>query len=250
MGATRFPGKVLKNLNGKPVLWHVVNRCRASKSVDKVVVATTTEKGDAAIEQFCKKNKIPCFRGSSGNVLSRYYEAAKKFKIDIVARITSDCPLTDPSTIDICLNSFLKQKSDYISNMVPGKRTYPIGLSVEIFKFKALEKAYKEAHQEYEKEHVTPYIWENRKNNFKIGNIVPAPRSLNRPYRLTVDYQEDFALLDMIYEKFSNYKLVPLTKVISFLDKHPEIASINSECEKKYHAHAPINLARDNVSTK
>jgi len=241
MGSSRLPGKTLKNLNGKPSLWHVYNRCNASKYADMVVVATTQDKSDDQIEKFCKQYKIPYFRGSVNNVLSRYYNAAKKYKIDIIARITADCPLIDPTTIDRIFRAHREQKCDYISNVVPGERTFPRGLDVEVFSFSALEKTFNEATETMETEHVTPRMWQNKKNEYKIGKIVTAPKELNRNYRLTVDYPEDFALIDMIYEKFSQFKIIPIRKALEFLDQHPEIALINTDCEQKHAIHAPIN---------
>lgn len=245
MGSSRLPGKTLKNLNGKPSLWHVYNRCKASKYADIVVIATTLDKSDNQIESFCKQYKIPYFRGSVDNVLSRYYNTAKKYKIDTVARITADCPLIDPVTIDHVFKAHSDQKCDYVSNVVPGERTFPRGLDVEVFSFPALEKTFNEAIETMETEHVTPRMWQNKKNEYKIGKIVTAPKELNRSYRLTVDYPEDFALIDMIYEKLSNHKVIPIKKAIEFLDKHPEIASINTDCEQKHAIHAPVNAIQE-----
>lgn len=241
MGSSRLPGKTLKNLNGKPLLWHVYNRCKASKYADIVVIATTTDKSDDQIEKFCKRYKIPYFRGGVDHVLSRYYEVAKKYKIDVIARVTADCPLVDPTTIDRVFKAYTDQKCDYVSNIVPGERTFPRGLDVEVFSFSALEKAYREATENIETEHVTPYIWQNKNNQYNLGKIVTAPKELDRSYRLTVDYPEDFALIDAIYGNFRNYKLVPVAKAIKFLDRHPEITSINADCEQKHAIHAPVN---------
>ncbi len=253
MGSSRLPGKILKSLNGKPLLWHVYNRCRTSKYAGTVVVATTVDKSDDPIEKFCKKHGILYFRGDISNVLSRYYGAAKKFKIDTIARITADCPLVDPGTIDKCFGSFIRQGCDYVSNVVPGEQTFPRGLDVEVFSFPALEKAYNEAVEDPDKEHVTPHIWRNKKGEYKIGKIVTAPSNLNnlkRSYRLTVDYPEDFALINTIYEKFSNYKIITADKAIKFLDKHPEIASINTGCEQKHNRYAKVNILQKGVGTK
>ncbi len=250
MDSKRLVGKTLKNINGKPVLWHVYNRCSNSRYANKVVVATTQDKSDDPIAVFCQKNKIPFIRGSIDNVLARYYKAASQFKSDVIARITGDCPLIDVQTIDRCFRSFIKQGCDYISNVVPGERTFPRGLDVEVFSFDALSKAYKEASETMEKEHVTPYMWQNKKNQYKIGTIVTAPKNLNRSYRLTVDYPEDFALIDMIYEKFSNYKIIPTEKVILFLDKHPEIASLNTDCEQKHNQYASVNILQKSMRPK
>ena len=244
MGSSRLPGKTLKLLAGKPSLWHVVNRCKASKLADTVIVATTKDKSDNPIEKFCKKYKIPCHRGSVDNVLERYYGAAKKYGSSVIARVTADCPLIDPTIIDRVFKAHKDQKCDYISNVVPGERTFPRGLDVEVFSFDALEKAHKEAREKMETEHVTPYIWQNKKKEYKLGKIVTAPKHLNRSYRLTVDYPEDFALIDVLYEKFGNHKIIPTVKAIKFLDEHPEIASINADCEQKHNIHAPINLVQ------
>lgn len=250
MGSSRLPGKTLKNLAGKPSLWHVVNRCRASKLTDIVIVATTSDPSDDQLALFCIKNKIPHYRGSVENVLERYYGTAKKYGLSTIARITADCPLIDPATIDRVFKAHNAQKCDYVSNIVPGERTFPRGLDVEVFSFPALEKTFKEATETTEKEHVTPRIWQNKKGEYKIGKIVTAPKELNRNYRLTVDYPEDFALIDMVYENFKNYKLIPTSKAIRFLNQHPEFASINTDCEKKHSIYAPINVIQKDTKAK
>ena len=145
MGSSRLPGKTLKLLAGKPSLWHVVKRCNASKLADLVVVATTKDKSDNQIEKFCKKYKIPCHRGSVDNVLERYYGAAKRYRLSIIARVTADCPLIDPITIDRVFKAHKTPKCDYVSNVVPGTRTFPRGLDIEVFSFSALKKAHDEA---------------------------------------------------------------------------------------------------------
>lgn len=234
MGSARLPGKIMKNLMGHEILWHVVTRCFKAKKSDNVIIATTTNVEDDIIEKFCKENSFLYYRGSSDNVLERYYKTAKQFKADIVVRITSDCSLIDPSIIDICVDNFKKYKCDYISNVVPGERTFPRGLDVEVFSFSALEKAYQNASENYEKEHVTPYIWENKKNEFVIGSIIKAPLEYAKKYRLTVDYPEDFELMEKIYQEF--YKkgsIIDVKRVISYLTNHPEIVRINADCRQK-----------------
>lgn len=242
MGSSRLPGKILKPLAGKPLLWHVINRCKAAKLADLVIVATTKDKSDNQIEKFCKNYKIPHYRGSVDNVLERYCGAAKKYDLATVARVTADCPLVDPVTIDRVFSAYKNSKCDYVSNIVPGERTFPRGLDVEVFSFSALEKAYKEARDKMETEHVTPYIWQNKKKEYKICGMVTASKELSRNYRLTVDYPEDFALVDVIYEKFKEHKIIPTVKVIKFLDEHPEIAMINADCEQRHNIHAPVNI--------
>lgn len=233
MGSTRLPGKTLADLSGKPMLWHIVNRCQWSKLADVIIVATSKNKEDDKIEKFCKKNRINCFRGSSINVLKRYYQAAKKFHVDNIVRITADCPLIDPVIIDKYIKVFSENKYDYVSNVNP-KRTFPRGLDVEVFSFKALKKAHLEAKKPYEKEHVTPYIWENLKGEFDIGDPVGTPAIYKSNYRLTVDYPEDFELMQNIYQRFyNNNKIIDVKRVISYLDKYPQVAKINSDLLQK-----------------
>jgi spore coat polysaccharide biosynthesis protein SpsF len=233
MGSTRLPGKILKTLGGKPMLWHVVDRCRAATKVDRVIVATTTNPEDDAVHSFCMENGIPCFRGSSDDVLERYHGAAKEVGTDTIVRVTSDCPLIDPAVIDMCIGAFESQPVDYVSNVLPGPRTYPRGLDTEVFSFAALEKATRDATETYEKEHVT-VIWENKKGEFRIGKTVLAPPDLAREYRLTVDYPEDFELIERIYsELYVPGSIVDMRKAIVFLDSHPDVSGLNATCEQK-----------------
>lgn len=231
MGSTRLPGKILKDLQGKPMLWHVVERCRASKKLDNVVIATTSNPEDDAVEKFCKEYSIPYFRGSVEDVLERYYEAAKMFGADIIVRVTSDCPLIDGAIIDACIEAFEKGTYDYVSNINPGPRTFPRGLDTEVFSFPTLERAYKNAHETYEREHVTPYIWENKNGAYRIGPTVVAGPGYAADYRLTVDYPEDFRVAEEIYKKFFvSDRNINVKDVLRFLDLHPEIVKINEGC--------------------
>lgn len=237
MGSVRLPGKIMKELSGKPVLWHVVERCRQSKKAGQVIVATTINSQDDLVERFCKENKILYYRGSSENVLDRYYQTAKNFGVDNIVRVTSDCPLIDPLVIDEGIETLQKSGFDYLSNysdLGPGKRTFPRGLDMEVFRFSALEQAHSNAVENYEKEHTTPYIWENKKKEFKIYPTMIARPEYARNYRLTVDYEEDFQLMEKIYSEFyKEGKIIDVTKVFLFLDAHPEIVKINAHCEQK-----------------
>ena len=139
MGSTRLPGKVLLPIEGKAMLWHVVERTKQSGKVDTVVVATSKSHSDDPIEEFCKMNGITCFRGSEDDVLDRFYGAVKKFNPRAVVRVTADCPLIDPDVIDKAIKEFENTECDYVSNT--NRYTYPDGLDVEVFSFNALEKA-------------------------------------------------------------------------------------------------------------
>lgn len=134
-GSTRLKGKIFKEISGRPMLWHVINRLSFSKLIDKIVIATTLDKEDDRTEEFCRANQILFYRGSVDDVLSRYYEAAKLFNASTIIRITSDCPLIDPVIIDKMLTEFTREEDicDYMSNVV--QRTFPRGLDTEIFSF-------------------------------------------------------------------------------------------------------------------
>lgn len=233
-GSSRLPGKIMKELLGRPMIWHIVERCRKSKEAGEVLVAITKRKDDDRAAKFFDKNGIVYYRGSSEDVLGRYFQAAKANKANIIVRVTGDCPFIDPQIIDLCIKKFRRSRYDYLSNIVPGRRTFPRGLDVEVFSFEALEKAAREASQLYEREHVTPYIWENKKDEFRIGPMVTASSGYAASYRLTVDYPEDFSLTTKLYEVLCRPgTIIDAREVISFLDKHPKVADINKHCIQK-----------------
>ena len=155
MGSKRLPGKVLMKINKRfNFLEFLINRLKKSKRISQIVVACSKNKKDRKIINLCNKLNISSFQGSEYNVLDRFYKTAKKFKADIIVRITSDCPFTDPKLIDAFLKIYLKSKFDYYSNIHP--RSFPDGLDIEIFDFKTLEISKKKCHSSYDLEHVTP----------------------------------------------------------------------------------------------
>lgn len=232
--SSRLPNKILKILCGKTVLWHVVDRCLKCKMIDKIIVATTTSPEDDVVEEFCRFNRLPFYRGVSENALDRIYKAAKQYGVDTIVRLTGGDPLVDPAIIDLCVSEFQKGDCDYISNVYPPPGTFPKGLEVEVFSFSALEKAYLEASEDYEKNNATPYLWENKKREFNLGPTVQAPEDYRSEVRLTLDYQEDFDLLEKVYQQF--YKpgeIVNVPEVLKWLAVHPEIASLNAHCVQR-----------------
>ncbi|MBL6971920.1 MAG: NTP transferase domain-containing protein, partial [Desulfobacterales bacterium] len=128
MGSTRLPGKVLADINGRPMLWHVVHRVQSAKSIDHVVVATSVNPADDPVAGYCLDNGYRYFRGSETDVLDRYYQAAKQFKAETVVRITADCPLMDPLVVDKVVKTFLKGDYDYVTNTL--RYTFPDGIDV------------------------------------------------------------------------------------------------------------------------
>jgi len=220
LSSTRLPAKVLKNLpfdSNITVLQQVIRRTKKSLKIDDIIIATTTEQEDNKIVDIAEKESVKWFRGSKEDVLSRYYLAAKDNKSDIVIRITSDCPCIDWNVIDLCVERHIVDNADYTSNTI--KRSFPHGLDVEVISFFALEKAYFEADKGFEREHVCPYIHTTNKDNFKISSI-EAPSDLSEPeIRITLDTEEDYALLcavyDYLYYKdnfFDTYDIVKLFK--------------------------------------
>lgn len=236
MSSARLPGKVLLPLAGKTVLQHVVERVKRARSLDTVILATTTEKEDDAIAKLCAKSGYDCFRGARDDVLSRYFETARQFKIDTIVRITCDNPFIDPHIIDEVVTAYQRGQCDYISNILPGVRTFPRGLDCEVFSFNALKTAHAKARETYEREHVTPYIHENKTGEFRIGPMVKSRGIYARPqYRLALDYAEDYELISYLYDRlYTPGSVISVTDVLAFLDEHPDIAAQNAMRETEY----------------
>jgi spore coat polysaccharide biosynthesis protein SpsF len=231
MGSTRLPGKVLKPVLNKPLLGYLIERLQDAKEVDEIVVLTTIESQDDQIETFCQKFKIPCFRGSQENVLERYYQAAQLRNVDLIIRITADCPLIDPAIIDQLVRLYKNEfpRYDYISNGL--KRTFPRGLDVEVFSFEALKKTFEAASSMSQKEHVTPFIYQHPEL-FKLRNVEHIPSLQN--YRWTVDTPEDFELIRLILEHL--YPIQPkfrLNDILNLLEEHKSWNQINAHIEQK-----------------
>ncbi|OGG60559.1 hypothetical protein A3C86_04710 [Candidatus Kaiserbacteria bacterium RIFCSPHIGHO2_02_FULL_49_16] len=239
MSSSRLPGKVMLDLAGAPVLVRVVERVRSAKLVDVVAVATSTDPSDDPIAALCEERNIALFRGPLDDVLARYIGAAHALGCETIVRITSDCPLIDPSVIDLCIETFLEGHYDYISNCAPGERTFPRGLDVEVCATVALERADRDAKAPYEREHVMPFIWENKKNLFSVGPIIKSSHEYRRPYRLTLDYAEDYELTKRIYAHFQKPdSVIDVPKALRYLDNHPELIAINAFREADHQKHA------------
>jgi spore coat polysaccharide biosynthesis protein SpsF len=221
MNSSRLPGKVMKKLNNKPMLNYVLEQIRFSKLVKKIIVATTHSKNDDLIYEYVKKKGINIFRGKSKDVLDRYFQCAKKFQLDTIVRITSDCPLIDPEIIDLVIKNYMQGDFDYISNNKP--RTFPYGMDVEVFSFKSLKKAWVEASLPSEREHVTPYIYKNLKK-FKIKNI-KQKKNFSK-IRITVDRQNDFELIKNIVNNVKSNPIL-MKDIIELYHKNQELFKIN-----------------------
>jgi spore coat polysaccharide biosynthesis protein SpsF len=231
MGSTRLPGKVKMDLFGNTILEHVIARVKQSKYIDEILIATTTSKKDDAIVEETQKCGVKVFRGSEEDVLSRYYYAAKENQANIVVRITSDCPLIDPVVMDEIIRFYVQNHYEIVTNagVDVSNRTYPRGLDTEAFSFAALEEAFNHAHEKYQREHVTPYIYENNQEIYYYKNNTDYSN-----HRWTLDTPEDFELIQNIYKHlYKGQHDFYLNDIIMLMKKYPELIKINEHIEQK-----------------
>lgn len=234
-GSSRLPDKVLKEILGTPVLLKMIERVQVSKLKGELVVATTHEEQDNAIIELCIANKIQFFRGHTTDLLDRHYKAAIQFGADAVVKIPSDCPLIDPKIIDEVLQYYISHSAeyDYVSNLHPA--TWPDGNDVEIMNIAALEKAWKEASKDFEREHTTTYIWENS-DKFKMGSVKwNTGKDYSTSHRWTLDYPEDYEFIKRVYEElYPQNPTFSLDDILHLLEQKPDIANINKTHAGEY----------------
>lgn len=228
MGSERLPGKVLATLCGSPILALLIKRISPSRLRGELVVATTKTAEDDVIEDLSSRLGISCFRGATEDCLDRYYQAAKRFQAQTVVRLTADNPLIDHSFLDWTLGEFLAAvpSCDYL---ITSSTTFPLGLSVEIFSFAALETAWKETTDPAWREHVTPYI-RRSEGRFKIKQL-----SCTNDYshmRWTVDTADDLRFVRTIYDHFGHDRF-SWCEAIAAVEQHPEWAELNRHVEQR-----------------
>lgn len=232
MGSTRLPGKVLMDLEGETVLSRVLSRLRRTMLIDELLVATTDRPADDVIVEECRKCSVQVSRGDQDDVLDRYYRAAQLAKADIVVRITSDCPLIDPEIADKTIRAFLEASVDYASNGL--RRTYPRGLDTEVLTIDALGKAWRQAQRRYEREHVTPYIYEHP-DAFNVLAVTGDEDYSD--HRWTLDTPEDLEFIRSVYGHLKERGSFSWRDVLSLLKQRPELIKINrSVLQKPLHA--------------
>jgi spore coat polysaccharide biosynthesis protein SpsF len=223
MSSTRLPGKVLLPLAGVSVLSHVVSRIKSCKTVERVVVATSTDCSDDAIVEHCLQEKFDFYRGNLSDVLDRYYQCAKSTDASTIVRITADCPVIDPVIVDAVVTGFLAGDYDYYS--LSGE--FPDGLDCAVIAFGALEKANKYATLPSDREHVGSYIYSTAKDFFKIGGFEIFNKLNN--IRLTLDEPADFKLLTLIFENlYGGEKIFLINDILQLLNENPFWLKINS----------------------
>lgn len=235
MTSTRLPGKVLKTVLGKTLLEYLVERVQRAKSINTLVVATTTNATDDPIVALCKQLGVPCVRGSEDNVLSRYQLAAREFGGETLIRLTSDCPLLDPQVIDDVVDFYKSHNFDFVTNSPADEtlRSIPRGMDVEVFSRKMLDEAALEAKSKEELEHVTTFF-RIRPKRFQVNYFEHAnPR---KDLRLTVDTPEDFELIQRIIQAlYPKNPAFGVNDIYDLIDRHSELARLNSHIMQKAH---------------
>jgi spore coat polysaccharide biosynthesis protein SpsF (cytidylyltransferase family) len=233
LGSTRLPGKVLLDLGGRPVIDWVVERVAATPEVDEVIVAIPDGPEDDELFAHLDRRGVSVVRGSAADVLSRFGKAASMTSASMLARVTADCPFIDPSVLGRVIAAFRQQPPvDYCSNVLI--RTYPIGLDCEVMSKEVLVLADAEAQTLPEREHVTPFFYQ-QPERFRLRNV-EAPAGLNYPqYRLTLDEEPDLALLRRILAKLGSPE--PLTldigRVIEIMTEDEELRTLNAHVEHR-----------------
>ena len=225
LNSSRLKRKALLKIQNLTLIEHLFSQLSYSTQIDKKIIATTTESIDNDIEKLANNIGVECFRGNSLNVLDRYYNCAKSFDIDTIVRISGDAPLIDPVIVDKTIEYYKKNNFDYVSNFF--RRTFPIGTEIEIFSFKTLEKCWKTAQQSYEKEHVTPFIYEHPEL-FNIGFIEHSENLSNLHW--TVDRIEDFNFVEIILQKIKE-RPVSMNQIINLLKLEPDLLKINGSVD-------------------
>jgi spore coat polysaccharide biosynthesis protein SpsF (cytidylyltransferase family) len=229
MGSTRLPGKVLTDLGGETVLARVVRRLGRASRIDEVVVATTDTASDHEIGTECARLKVSCFYGSEHNVLDRFLRAAEQFRCDLIVRVTADCPLIDPEMVDEVVAACITRHVDLSCNDVP--HTFPRGLDVEAFTIETLRRVQDMADQPYQREHVTPLVYE-RPDIFRSYSV-KGDRDLSH-LRWTVDTPDDLKLIRAIYAHFENRDDFGWREALELVDSRPELAKIYAHVEQKH----------------
>ena len=231
MGSTRLSGKVMKDLYGKTVLAHVIERVKQSELIEDIIIATTDHTKDEVIAEEALRCGVKVFRGSEEDVLSRYYYAARDNNSDVIVRITSDCPLIDSRVVDQIIAYYKYNSYEIVTNASSDltKRTYRRGLDTEVFSFGMLEQAYHNAKEKYQREHVTPFIYENAQKIYYYKNETDYSK-----YRWTLDTEEDWDLISRIYGYlYQGEHNFYLKDIIEIMEQHQELYEINKNIEQK-----------------
>lgn len=231
VGSTRLPNKVLLPLHGEPLLSRMLERLRLVRLADALVVATSVAPQDQAIVDLCDKLEIACVRGDEHDCLQRHIDAAHALGADVVAKIPSDCPLIDPTVVDVVLHAYRQRAGqvDYVSNLHPG--SWPDGNDVEVMPLGCLEHAALETRDPFDREHTTPYLWRHP-NRFRMHNVRwDGGLNLSKTHRWVVDWWEDYQLAEHCFRA-----LYPVhgphfrvDHILALYASRPELATLNRQ---------------------
>ena len=230
--STRLPGKVLMDLAGRPMLAQQLRRLKRCRQADEIVVATTTNVTDDPVVALARSEGARWYRGSETDVLSRYVNAAREAKAEVVVRVTADCPLIDPEESDRVIEALIAQRErcDYASNVV--RRTYPQGLDTEAMYADTLERLERLAHSSPAREHVTYYILNERPELFGIHSVTDTEN--NSDLRWTVDVAEDLEMVRRLYEELAlGDRFVGYRELLAHVRAHPAVAAVNADVMQK-----------------
>lgn len=227
MTSSRLPGKVLKKINNTPSLEIMIHRIQKSKHLDKIIVATTINKEDDPIVQWCIENNIHYFRGSEKNIYERVLQAHEKFNTDIIVKLTGDCPLLDAPSIDKIVDIYKNNSYDYVST----SENYPLGIGVEVFSKDILQSISLHRELEYQdKEHVSPYLYTS--NNYTCFYLEPIPSEYLKNLSITLDTQEDFEVISNICKNFNHFDF-SLAEIITFCRENESLINLNQNIHRK-----------------
>ncbi|HKC67136.1 MAG TPA: glycosyltransferase family protein [Bacteroidia bacterium] len=235
INSTRLPAKVMLPLAEKPLLVRMVERVKNAALSGTVIVATTTDAADNKIEELCHAENIFCYRGHPIDLLDRHYQAAVYYQADLVLKIPSDCPLIDAKIIDKAIGFYMDNigEYDFVSNLHP--TSYPDGNDVELMTFSAIEKAWKNATKKFEREHTTPYIWENP-SEFRIGSVLwEMGKDYSKTHRWTIDYPEDYEFIKKVYDElYHQNPQFDLYDILNLVENRPDIFNLNNKYAGEY----------------
>lgn len=237
MGSTRLPGKVMLPLATDQSITHTIRRVKSAKNVTNTIVATSGRTADDIVARYTNRSGADVFRGSESDVLGRVFNAARSTNADIIVRITGDCPLINPETIDAVTDKVSPGRTQYAANIL--ERTFPRGLDVEAFTFQSFKKVHQEATESHHREHVTPYYHEQEDlfstESVTSEEVFDEPQFQNRDdLRLTLDEADDYEVLRTIYENVPFDDILPIRNAIRYVDEN-DLMELNADVEQKSH---------------
>jgi len=232
LGSSRFPGKVLADVNGQPALTRLVRRLTLCNTLDDIVLATTDSPGDDALEQWAKGENVTCYRGSEDDVLRRVVAAHRLVRSEIVVEITGDSVLQDPEILDMGVATFLANRCDVVTNVK--QLSFPMGIDIQVFPLRLLEHVEQAVYDPAVREHVSLYFYENP-DQYEIIHLVAPPMWRHPEYRFQLDYHEDHQFINEVYRRLEPQfgDAFGVVEIMELLSREPQLLEINRNCEER-----------------